>query len=317
MKIIFMGTPEFAKPVLKALIEHHEVLGVVTQTDKKAHRGKMIAPAIKLLALEEGIKVFQIEKIEDDYEELLNLEADLIVTCAYGQFLPKKLLDYPKYSSINVHASLLPKYRGGAPIQRAIMAGETETGISIIYMDEKMDSGDIISQKKIEITDLDTFETLHDKLSNLGAELLIETINKIKDNKITRTVQDESLVSYAKIITREDELINFHQSSKEVINQIRALNPYPGAYTLVDSKVLKLYDTKNSKIKSNHPGLVSKMTSDGMYISTLDYDIIVSNIKYEGYRKMSVCDFLNGNQSFQSKILGEENDKKIKLNKIK
>lgn len=305
MKIVFMGTPIFAATVLEGLIKEHDVIGIVTQIDKKAHRGKLIYSPVKELALKHDIKLLQLASIKKEFQEVINLKPDLIVTCAYGQIIPKELLDYPKYSCLNVHASLLPKYRGGAPIHRSIMAGEAKTGITIMYMNERMDEGDIISQEELIIEDSDTLKTVHDKLSIIGRDLLLKTIKDLKENKVTRKKQDENLATYAPIITKEDELIDFNQEARTVFNHIRALNPFPGAYTKVDGKNLKIYDLALTDQKSSKAGKVTKMNKEGLFVSTLDYDIMIREIKYEGSKKMSVRDFLNGNESFEGKVLGE------------
>ena len=188
LKIVFMGTPDFSVPVLKALIDNYKVKAVVTQPDKQVGRnGKLAKPPIKVLAEENNILVLQLKKVREEYQEIVDLEPDLIVTCAYGQILPKELLDSPRLGCINVHASLLPKLRGGAPIHRAILNGYTKTGITIMYMAPGMDDGDIIAQEEIDITDLDTASTLHDKLSKLGSELLIKTLPSIIEGTNTRT----------------------------------------------------------------------------------------------------------------------------------
>jgi len=234
-RVVFMGTPTFSVPVLEALIKNYKVKAVVTQPDKQVGRsGKIAKPPVKVVAEENNIVVIQLDKIKEQYQEVIDLEPDLIVTCAYGQILPKELLDYPKYGCINVHASLLPKLRGGAPIHRSIINGETKTGITIMYMAEGMDDGDIISQKEIEILDTDTASTLHDKLSILGSDLLIETLPSILDGTNERTPQESSLATFAPIIKKEDEKIDFNKTSKEVYNQIRGLNSFPGAKVAKD-----------------------------------------------------------------------------------
>ena len=235
LKIIFMGTPDFSVPVLDALHKKYKVRAVVTQVDKPVGRKGIIKKTpVKEYAEDNTILVLQPEKIKDSVEEIIALEPDLIVTCAYGQILPKELLDYPAYGCINVHASLLPKLRGGAPIHRAILNDYKETGITIMYMAEGMDDGDIISQSKIEITDLDTASTLHDKLSELGSKLLIETLPSILDGTSTRIPQDEKEVTFGLNIKREDEKISFSKTKRQIYNQIRGLNSWPGAYCMMD-----------------------------------------------------------------------------------
>ena len=196
IKVVFMGTPEFSVPVLEGLIENYQVIGVVSQPDRKVGRKQeVVFSPVKQVAISHDIPVFQPEKIRVDYEDILDLKPDIIITCAYGQIIPKAILDFPKYGCINVHASLLPKLRGGAPIQKAIIDGYSKTGITIMYMDEAMDSGDIISQREIPILDNDTMETLHDKLSILGKELLLDTLPSIIDGFVIRIKQDEKEVN--------------------------------------------------------------------------------------------------------------------------
>ena len=220
MKVIFMGTPDFAVPVLEGLIENYEVILVVSQPDKKVGRKQELKNTpIKEVALKHNIPVFQPIKIREDYDEIIKLNPDIIVTCAYGQIIPKVILDCPKLGCINVHASLLPKLRGGAPIHKAIIDGYKTTGITIMYMDVKMDDGDIISQKEIEILDSDNLESLHDKLSVLGKELLLETLPSIINGTNERIKQDEAEVTFAYNIKREEEHIDFNKSTREEIGR--------------------------------------------------------------------------------------------------
>ena len=292
-----MGTPEFSVPVLEGLIANYDVIGVVTQPDKEVGRDHEIKfSPIKEVALSHDIRVFQPAKIRTDYSDIVKLNPDMIVTCAYGQIIPKVLLDLPKYGCINVHASLLPKFRGGAPLHRAIMEGEAKTGITIMYMDEHMDTGDIISTREILIANDDTVGDIHDKLSVIGKELLLDTIPDIVSGNINPVKQDESKATYAPIIKREDELINFHRTSLEIYNQIRGLNPFPVAYAMLDGKVMKIYC---SRIKDNiyttkKCGEIVRIYDDGIGVSTKDGEIIITEIKVEGKRRMSVKDYLNG-----------------------
>ena len=297
IKIVFMGTPEFSVPVLEGLIANYDVIGVVTQPDKEVGRDHEIKfSPIKEVALSHDIRVFQPAKIRTDYSDIVKLNPDMIVTCAYGQIIPKVLLDLPKYGCINVHASLLPKFRGGAPLHRAIMEGEAKTGITIMYMDEHMDTGDIISTREILIANDDTVGDIHDKLSVIGKELLLDTIPDIVSGNINPVKQDESKATYAPIIKREDELIDFNKTSLEIYNQIRGLNPFPVAYAMLDGKVMKIYC---SRIKDNiyttkKCGEIVRIYDDGIGVSTKDGEIIITEIKVEGKRRMSVKDYLNG-----------------------
>ena len=232
VKVVFMGTPDFSVPVLEGLIENYQVIGVVTQPDRRVgRRQEVVFSPVKEVALKHQISLFQPEKIRSNYDDILALEPDIIITCAYGQIIPKEILEYPKYGCINVHASLLPKLRGGAPIHHAIIDGYDKTGITIMYMDEAMDSGDIISQRETKILDTDTVESLHDRLSRLGRELLMDTLPSILDGSAKRIKQDLASVTYAYNIQREEEYLDFNKTSLELYNQIRGLSPFPVSYT--------------------------------------------------------------------------------------
>ncbi len=297
IKVVFMGTPLFCIPILEGLIENYDVMGVVTQPDKEIGRHKEIKYSpVKELALKNNIQVFQPPKIRKDFAPIIALNPDLIVTCAYGQIVPKELLDFPKYGCINVHASLLPKYRGGAPIHRAIMGGEEKTGITIMFMDEHMDTGDIIATSEVLIDDKDTVGTLHDKLSILGRDLLLETIPNIINNKINPIHQDDNEASYAPIIKREDELLDFNKPAFAIYNQIRGLNPFPGSYAVLDGKSIKIYAAtiKDNIYTTKKNGEIVRIYPDGLGVSTSDMEIILTEIQIEGKRKMTVKEYLNG-----------------------
>lgn len=297
LKVIFMGTPDFSVNVLNSLIYNTNVIGVVTQPDKLAGRKQVLTEsAVKKVALENNIKVIQPTKIREEYQSIIDLNPDIIITCAYGQFLPKEILDYPKYGCINVHASLLPKLRGGAPIHKAIIDGYTTTGITIMYMGLKMDNGDIISQKSIEIEKTDNVDTLHDKLSLLGTELLMETLPSIVNGRATRIVQNEEEVTFAYNISREEEHINFNKTKIEVFNQIRGLNPWPVSYALLDDKEIKIYEAIIGEdiYKEQSNGEIVRLYKDGIGIKVSDGEIILKTIKPSGSKKMRVKDYLNG-----------------------
>ena len=225
LKIIYMGTPEFSATVLKGLIENYKIRAIVTQPDKKVGREqKELSPPVKQVGIDNTILVLQPNKIMDEYQPLKDMEPDLIITCAYGKILPREILELPRLGCINVHASLLPKLRGGAPIHRAIINGYTKTGVTIMYMDEKMDEGDMISQKETEITETETAETLHDKLSVIGRDLLIETLPSIINQTNQRIKQNNDAATYGFIIKREDEKIDFSKTKKKIYDQIRGLH---------------------------------------------------------------------------------------------
>lgn len=296
IKVVFMGTPEFSVPVLEGLIENYNVIGVVTQPDKEVGRHKEIELSpIKKLALANNIQVLQPVKIKEEYESIVKLNPDIIVTCAYGQIIPKILLDLPKYKCINVHASLLPALRGGAPIHRAIINGHNKTGITIMYMDVKMDSGDIIRQKEVEIDNDMNVGILHDKLSILGKELLLETLPDIINGNISPIKQDENLVTFAKIIKREDELLDFNENTINIYNKIRGLNPFPGAYAIFDGKIMKIYKARIEKnLTRALPGEIVNLYKDGFGVKTFDGEIVIQELKLEGKKKMDATAFMNG-----------------------
>ena len=304
--VLFMGTPDFCVPILESLIENYNVVGVVTQPDKKVGRNQELKHSpIKEVAIKNGVLVLQPEKIRKEYDEVLKRKPDLIVTCAYGQIIPKEILEYPKYGCINVHASLLPKYRGGAPIQRAIMNGEKETGITIMYMDEHMDTGNIISKESIEIKNDDNFEIVHDKLSILGRDLLLKTIPSIINGTNESIKQNDDEATFAPIITREDELIDFNKKAEEIHNKIRGLSPFPGAYAILDNKVVKIYNAKVSEqfYTEKENGEIGKIYKNGIGVSCDDFEIIITDFKIEGKKRILVKDYLNGNDGF--KLIGK------------
>lgn len=288
IKVVFMGTPEFSVPVLAALIENTNVVGIVTQPDK----GNI--PPVKKLALEKNIKVFQPSKIRTEYDEILNLKPDIIVTCAYGQIIPKDVLDYPKLGCINIHASLLPKLRGGAPIHRAILEGYKETGITIMYMDESMDTGDIISMESITIGDNETVGSLHDRLKILGRDLFLKTLPIIVNGNVNRIQQKNEEATYAYNIKRIDEKIDWNETKEKIHNQIRGLNPFPGSYSLLDDKILKIWESQVSEEKTNgENGEIVKLDS-GIHVKVNNGSIIIKSLQLEGKRKMNYKEFING-----------------------
>lgn len=307
LKVIFMGTPDFSVNVLNSLIHNTNVIGVVTQPDKLVGRKQVLSQsAVKKVAIENNIKVLQPTKIKEEYQSILELNPDIIITCAYGQFLSKEILDFPKYGCVNVHASLLPKLRGGAPIHRAIMEGYTTTGITIMYMGQKMDNGDIISQKSIEIERTDNVGTLHDKLSVLGADLLIETLSDIINGQAKRIVQNEEEITFGYNISREDEHIDFNKTKIEVFNYIRGLNPWPVANAVLDGEEMKIYEViigeGNYIDKTN--GEIVKLYKDGIGIKVSDGEIILKTIKPFGKKKMRVREYLNGNRE-KNNLIGK------------
>ena len=290
-----MGTPDVSVPVLEGLIKETNVVLVVTQPDKKVGRKQILKYSpVKEIALKNNIEVFQPAKIREDYNKLKEVEADIIITCAYGQIIPKEVLNLCSYDAINVHASILPKLRGGAPIHKAIIYGYKETGVTIMYMDEKMDAGDIIDSKKIEIKNDYDAGILHDKLSIIGRDLLLQVLPSIFDRTNKRIKQDEKEVTYAYNITREEEKINFNTSVVNVYNQIRGLYPFPISYFLLDNNTIKVLKARKSNEKSMTPGIITRIGKDFIAISTEDYDIEITKIKPSGKKEMDVKDYLNG-----------------------
>ena len=294
-KVIFMGTPLFAVGVLEKLIEYTTVVAVVTQRDKEVGRKKILTPsAVKKIALENNIKVLTPDRIRDSIDEINSIDCDIIVTCAYGQIIPEEILYHPKYKTINVHASLLPKYRGGAPVQRAIMDGCDITGVTIMFTDKGMDTGNIISKKEINININDDIISLNDKLSMLGAELLIETLPSIFDDTCCSIKQDDSLSSIARLITRDDEELNFDDDAINVYNKIRALSNI-GAYVKLNDFNMKIFKAEIGDKSSLEPGCVTMDKS--IRISTRTNDIIVLELQIPGKKRMLAKDYLNGKKT--------------------
>ncbi len=305
VKIVFMGTPAFAVPILQGLMDHYNVRGVVTQPDKPVGRnGKIAEPPVKKLARDHTILVLQPEKIKDDWQSVISLKPNLIITCAYGQILPRELLVYPKYGCINVHASLLPKLRGGAPIHHAIIDGHSKTGITIMHMSPKMDQGDMIAQVEIPIEETDTASSLHDKLQVIGRDLLLETLPSIINGTAPRIKQDESEATYAFNIKREDEKIDFSKTKKQIYNQVRGLNSWPGAYTMFESKIMKVwecYDTDET-YPMLFDGQITKIYPDGIGVKVSNGEVVFTVIQPEGKNKMRAIDFVNGYQNKETLV---------------
>ncbi|MDG0843304.1 methionyl-tRNA formyltransferase [Staphylococcus equorum] len=307
-RIIFMGTPDFSTKVLEMLIAEHDVIAVVTQPDRPVGRKRTLTPPpVKKVAVAHDIAVYQPEKLaqSEDLKALIDLNADLIVTAAFGQILPESLLASPKLGAINVHASLLPKYRGGAPIHQAIIDGEKETGISIMYMVKKLDAGDIISQRAIEIEQQDDVGTMHEKLSFLGANLLKETLPSIVNGTNDSIAQNESEATFASNINREDEKIDWTLPAEQIYNHIRGLSPWPVAYTVMDEGNLKIYASKIEKDKTGKPGTIIETTKKAIIVATGSEDAIaLTDIQVAGKKRMLAANYLSGVQtSLVGKVL--------------
>ena len=296
LKVVFMGTPDFAVPILERLIEETNVLLVVTQPDKvRGRNNKVSFSPVKELAVKNNIEVFQPEKIKEDYKIIIDKNPDIIITAAYGQIIPEELLFFSKYKAINVHASLLPKYRGGAPINRAIENGEKYLGITIMYMDKLMDNGDMISQRKIELKEEDNFDTMNEKLSILGRDLLMDTLPSVLSGTNEREKQKEEDVTIIKLLKKEELLIDFNKDAISVYNKIRSLDSVPGAYSFLNNKKYKLFDVRVGSEKLDD---VSKIIDikDYLEIACKNGTIKVYAIQEEGKKKMSIKDFFNGHK---------------------
>lgn len=291
-----MGTPIFASIILDELIKKYNVIMVVCQPDReKDRKGNIIYSPCKKLAIENNIQVFQPLKIRDEYQKILDMNPDIIITAAYGQIIPDIVLNYPKYGAINVHGSLLPKLRGGAPIHHAIINGDKEIGVTIMYMDKRMDAGDIISQRAIPLTNDMNLDIAYEKLAIIGRDLLIETIPSIINGTNNRIHQNENEVTFGYNITKEEEKINFDDTSMNIYNKIRGLSSVPGAYAIINNKRMKVYSSTISDIKSkNLPGVIEDIRNDGIYVNTKDYIIKLTDIKLEGKKRCPVHEFING-----------------------
>lgn len=294
LRVVFMGTPDFAVPVLEKLILNTKVVLVVSQPDKCVGRKRELVPTpIKKKALEYNIPVFQPEKVKLDYEEIVLARPDIIITCAYGQIIPKVLLDLPRLGCINVHASLLPYLRGGAPLHHAIIDGYKETGVTIMYMDESMDTGDIISSVTYPLKDTDTVGTVHDNLMEMGANLLMETLPSIIKGTNKRIKQDNSKATYAYNISRSDEHLDFSGSGLLVERKVRGLNPWPLANTLFDDEEIKIISGYFVLGKSI-PKKINVVTKDSLGIGCSDGIYYVTALKPSGKKVMDIKSYLNG-----------------------
>ncbi len=291
-----MGTPDFAVPILKMLIDNTNVVMVVTQPDKEVGRHHELKyTPVKEVALEHGIEVFQPARIKDDYERIINTPKDIIITCAYGQIIPEIVLDNPRLGCINVHASLLPKLRGGAPIHHALIDGYDKTGVTIMYMDKKMDTGDIIAKSSYTIDSKDNVGILHDKLSIMGRDLLLEVLPSIINGTNDRVVQNNDEATVAHNITREEEHIDFNATAIEVYNKVRGLSPWPLAYTIINGVEVKIIECyigdKDSKLSS---GTIGEINKDSIGICTKDKIVYVTKVKPFGRKEMEARDYING-----------------------
>lgn len=307
MRTVFMGTPDFSVETLKELIaSEHEVLAVVTQPDKpKGRSDKLIASPVKECAVENGIPVLQPERARDTefIEEIRKLAPDVIVVVAFGQILSKELLELPKYGCVNVHASLLPKYRGAAPIQQAVIDGCEYTGVTTMQMGEGLDTGDILLVDKVKLEAKETGGSLFDRLSPVGAKLLIKTLEGLEKGEITPVKQDESEATYVHMIKKSQGLIDFKKSAKELDCLIRGMNPWPSAFTHLDGKMLKIWDA-DVVSASGTPGTVIDTDKNSFTVACGEGALKVSEVQLEGKKRMQSSVFMNGNPMEIGKILG-------------
>jgi len=303
MRVLFMGTPDFAAAILDKIIQTgYEVIGVVTQPDKQKGRGQEMAfPPVKELALKNGFTVYQPRKVrEPEFISIAKeLNPDIIIVAAFGQILPKVLLDIPPYGCINVHASLLPKYRGAAPIQYSIIEGEVETGVTIMYMAEGIDTGDMIMQAKIPIAPKETGGSLFDKLTILGADVLMEAMKKIEDKTAERIPQDDSKATHVRILDKNMGNIDFTMPAIQIERLIRGLNPWPSAYTFYNGKTLKLWQADVEEIADTEdntaiPGEVIEVRKDAFAVMTGKGILVIRELQLEGKKRMMAEAFLRG-----------------------
>ncbi len=300
MNVIFMGTPEFAVPTLKKLHENgHEIKLVVTQPDKPSGRGKKLKKSeVKEAAEQLRLPVFQPDKIkkQENIQVLKQYNPDVIVVVAYGQILSREILELPKYGCINVHASLLPKLRGAAPLNWSIINGETKTGVTTMKMDVGLDTGDMLLKTEVEITEDMNVGELHDILMYKGADLLIETLDKLEKNEIVPEKQDDSLSDYAPMFNNENRKINWNADAKSIHNLIRGLSPWPTAYFTMDDKSVKVYEASYTDEKTDYsPGYIIKAEDDGIYVAAGNGTLIIKEIQMPGKKKMKVDAYLRGN----------------------
>jgi methionyl-tRNA formyltransferase len=309
MKIVFMGTPEIATGCLQKIIdEKHEVIGVVTQPDKPQNRGKKLGmPPVKELALKHDIPVYQPVRAREEsfVETLKELNPDVIVVVAFGQILPKAILDIPKLGCINVHVSLLPKYRGAAPINWAIINGETKTGVTTMYMDEGLDTGDMILKTEFNLDDEITAGELHDQMMEIGSQTLKETLDLIEKGCAPREKQNHDEFSYAPMMNKALGNIDWNKSAKEIHNLVRGVNPWPSAYTTYHDNTMKVWKTRVlSETSDKACGTILKVDKDGMRVSTKDNVILIEELQMPGKKRVLVSEYIKGNSIESDKVLG-------------
>ena len=296
--IIYMGTPEFSVPALKKLAaqDSFDVCLVVTQPDRPKGRGKKLMPsAVKLAAMELGIEVFQPENIRDAEKKLSGYSPDFFVVTAYGQFLPENILEIPKNYPINIHASLLPCYRGASPIQAAILNQDPETGVTTMIMDKGMDKGDILLASRLSINEWDTAEDLHESLSTLGADLIVETLNAVLENKISPKAQDHSKATYTKILKKSDGKINWNLTNRQILAHINAMTPWPGAFSSLKGKHIKVFKAELPETRSTEkPGVIFHCDKKGIHVSTGNGTLLILELMGNSGKRLTASEFLCG-----------------------
>lgn len=301
MKVLFMGTPQFSVPTLNELIKNHQVVCVVTQPDRPSGRGKKVNfSPVKEVALKNDIPVLQPEKIRDDkfIQEIKSYGADIFVVAAYGKILLEEILNIPKFKCVNVHGSLLPKYRGAAPIQWSVINGDKITGITIMYMAKGMDTGDMILKKEVPILDTDTTESMYEKMSVVGANALIEALDLIKKGKEVRIVQNDLEATLAPMLKKEMGLVDFNKTSQEIFNQVRGMNPWPGSYTNYKGTILKIWsvDIVTAQTKSKPGTVIDILDKSLIVVSTGDNAIAIKELQMQGGKRLEGAEFLKGNK---------------------
>ncbi|MFV0315286.1 MAG: methionyl-tRNA formyltransferase [Anaerotignum sp.] len=308
MRVLFMGTPDFAVYSLKALLTQHEVIGVVSQPDKPKGRGKKLVPTpVKEFALEQGLQVYQPEKAKDpEFVALLQeLAPDAIAVTAFGQILPESILNIPRLGCINVHGSLLPKYRGAAPMQWSIIDGEKVTGITTMFMAKGMDTGDMLLKSEVEITSEDNFSTVHDKMAEAGANLLLETLTALEAGTVTRIPQEHVVATYAPMITKETGHIDWRKNAQDIINLMRGLDPSPGAYAIYGDEPLKFF--KGIKLDGAYTqadfGEIVEVSEKGFAVKCGDGALMITELQARGKKRMATDAYLRGNSTSKGVLL--------------
>jgi len=313
LRIIFAGTPDFAARHLQALIQsEHQIVGVYSQPDRPAGRGKKLkASEVKELALEHNLPVFQPQSLKNDeaLAELTSLNADIMIVVAYGLILPKAILEAPRLGCLNVHGSILPRWRGAAPIQRAIWAGDEQTGVTIMQMDEGLDTGDMLHISRCPISTTETSASLYTKLAELGPDALIETINKLANGEITPEPQSDELANYAKKLSKEEANIDWSMSALQIERNIRSFNPWPVCFTQMGGQIVKIYQAQ-VVLESGDPGQILSSDKNGVVVACGEHALCITQLQPQGKKPMAINDFLNGRSDWviPGTILGENNE---------